>query len=412
MGGDLSGDTPYPGSRPRARRLGRRHLLLGLPVAFGVAAVLASAPSAAPSGGPAGADRRLPADPALRSLDPEVRSGADGNPYHVSDPLNPVFKNVKGPFRPQGLAGRDESHDPTPAYTEADRRQLLREGKALFFSTTAFGQQPSQGPMVFGQSLACATCHAGPGLSDGLTHLVGPVRERELGRRQTPSLFGVANTAPFGWDGRNPALQDQSRGAIVSPLEMHASREPTKRELDALAEFQRSIVEPAAVPGKDFDPVRAQRGEALFRTPRPVLDPTGEFPSGQQVACATCHAGPFLTDGKAHRMALPTGDPVFDPGQIGSDGNILGFHTPSLLGARFTAPYFHDGVAGDPTSPSNFLGGGIGPGAAEGNIGAAGPAAARRALLDNVLPFYNSVRFNFGFTAEELKDLAEFILSL
>jgi cytochrome c peroxidase len=266
--------------------------------------------------------------------------------------------------------------------------------------------------MVFGQLLACATCHAGPGLSDGLTHLVGPVREREFGRRQTPSLFGVANTAPFGWDGRNPALQDQSRGAIVSPLEMHASREPTRRELDALAEFQRSIVEPAAVPGKDFDPVRAKRGEALFRTPRPVLDPTGEFPSGQQVACATCHSGPFLTDGRPHRMALPTGDPVFDPGQIGSDGNILGFHTPSLLGARFTAPYFHDGVAGDPTSPSNFLGGGVGPGAAQGNIGAAGPAAARRALLDNVLPFYNTVRFDFGFTAEELKDLAEFILSL
>ncbi|HEV7689136.1 MAG TPA: hypothetical protein VGQ80_21340, partial [Acidimicrobiia bacterium] len=218
--------------------------------------------------------------------------------------------------------------------------------------------------------------------------------------------------APFGWDGRNPALQDQSRGAIVSPLEMHASREPTRRELDALAEFQRSIVEPAAVPGKDFDPVRAQRGEALFRTPRPVLDPTGEFPSGQQVACATCHSGPFLTDGRPHRMALPTGDPVFDPGQIGSDGNILGFHTPSLLGARFTAPYFHDGVAGDPTSPSNFLGGGVGPGAVEGNVGAAGPAAARRALLDNVLPFYNTVRFNFGFTSEELKDLTEFILSL
>jgi hypothetical protein len=111
-------------------------------------------------------------------------------------------------------------------------------------------------------------------------------------------------------------------------------------------------------------------------------------------------------------MAFTTGDPVFDPGQIGDNGNILGFHTPSLLGARFTAPYFHDGIAGDPTSPSNFLGGGVGPGAAEGNIGAVNAPAARRALIDNVLPFYNTVRFNFGFTTEELKDLAEFILSL
>ena len=54
----------------------------------------------------------------------------------------------------------------------------------------------------------------------------------------------------------------------------------------------------------------------------------------------------------------------------------------------------------------------VGPGAADGNVGATGPAAARRALLDNVLPFYNTVRFNFGFTQDELKDLAEFILSL
>jgi hypothetical protein len=359
------------------RRLGRPYGPLALPVVFAVAAALAAAPSAAP----------------------------------VPDPLNPVFKNVKGPFRPN-LPDRDQSHDPSPAYTEAERRQLVREGKDLFVTTTAFGQRPSQGPAVAGQLLSCATCHAGPGLADGLTHLVGPVREREFGRRQTPSLFGVTATAPFGWDGRNPALSDQSRGAIVSPLEMHASREPTKRELDALAEFQRSIVEPPAVPGKDFDPVRARRGEALFRTPRPVVDPSGEFPSGRSIACATCHAGPFFTDGKAHRDVLPTGDPAFDPGQVGPDGTIMGFNTPSLLGARFTAPYFHDGSGGDPTAPSNFLGGGIGPGAADGNIGASGPAAARRALLDNVLPFYNTVRFSFGFSQDELKDLAEFVLSL
>ena len=407
------------GNLGRARRVRGRYLLLGLPVAFGVAAALAAAPSAAPVGGPAGADTRLPANPILRSLAARARYDAEGGlyqlseggPYHVPDPLNPVFKNVQGPFRPN-LPGRDQSNDPSPAYSEAEHRQRVQEGKALFFSTTAFGQRPSQGPMVENQFLSCATCHAGPGFADGLTHLVGPVREREFGRRQTPSLFGVANTAPYGWDGRNATLQNQSRGAIVSPLEMHAAREPTKRELDALAEFQKSLVEPAAAPGKDFDPVRAARGEALFRTPRPIVDPTGEFPSGARVACATCHSGPFFTDGKAHRDFVPTGDPVFDPGHVGPDGTILGFDTPSLLGARFTAPYFHDGVAGDPTAPSNFLGGGVGAGSADGNIGASGPAAARRALLDNVLPFYNTVRFNFGFTQDELRDIAEFILSL
>lgn len=379
-----------------------RRLLLALPVAFGLAAAVAAAPSAAPVTLPGG-DRRLPAHPALRSLDAPRR--------HVPDAAGPMLKKVKGPFRPS-LPGRDHSRDPSPAYSAAELRQLAQEGKDLFFSTTAFGQRPSQGPRVAGLRLSCATCHVSPAQVDSLTHLVGPVREREFGLRQTPALFGVANTAPFGWDGRNATLQDQSRGAIVSPLEMHASREPTKRELDALAEFMKTIERPPAVPGQDFDPVRAGRGEVLFRTPRPVVDPTGEFPAGQPVACATCHSGAFFTDGKAHRDVIPTGDPIFDPGRVDADGNILGFDTPSLLGVRLTAPYFHDGIAGDPTAPSNFLGGGTGSGALDADIGAAGTAAARRALLENVLPFYNTVRFNFGFTQDELKDLAEFVLSL
>jgi hypothetical protein len=382
--------------------LSLRRLLLALPVAVGVAAVVAAAPSAAPAPGAvpgaAGADHTLPANPALRTMG-------------LPDALNPVFKGVHGPFRAD-LPGGDHSKEPTPAYSDAERRALVSEGKALFFSTTAFGQRPSQGARVFGQLLSCGTCHVAPGMVDGLTHVVGPVREREFGRRQTPALFGVADTAPFGWDGRNATLQDQSRGAIVSPLEMHASREPTKRELDALAEFQKTITAPPAVPGKDFDPVRARRGENLFRTPRPVVDPTGEFPSGAAVACATCHCGRFFTDGRAHRDFLPTGDPLFDPGRVDARGNIVGFDTPSLLGVRLTAPFFPHGGAADPTAPSNSLGGGTGPGALDADIGAAGPAAARRALLENLLPFYNTVRFNFGFTQDELRDLAEFVLSL
>jgi hypothetical protein len=333
-------------------------------------------------------------------------------PAATPDPLNPAFKTVKGPFRPQ-LPDRDQSQDPSPAYTDAERRRLAEEGKDLFFSRAAWGQQPSEGPMVSGQVISCATCHdPALGFSDGLTHLVGPVREREVARRQTPSLVGVAHTAPYGWDGRNPTLQAQARGAIVSPLEMHAAREPTRRELDALAEFQGTLTVPPAVPGKEYDPARAARGEGLFRTPRPVTDPTGEFPAGAMVACATCHAGPFFTDGKAHRGIVVSGDPAFDPGEVGPDGTIAGFHTPSLLGLRLTAPYFHDGAAGDPTSPSNFLSGGLGRHSLDRDIGGHGSAVARRALLDDVLPFYNTVRFSFRFTDQELADLAEYLLSL
>jgi cytochrome c peroxidase len=324
----------------------------------------------------------------------------------------PAEPGVPEPALP-GPSGRDHSGDPSPNYTPEERRQLLAEGKDLFFSRTAFGQQPSQGPLVFGQLVSCATCHdPALGFADGLTHLVTPIEPQKVARRQTPGLLGVAHTAPYGWDGRNQTLQSQARGAIVSPLEMRASREPTRRELDALAEFQATLEVPKALPGREYDAARAARGEVLFRTPRPVTDPTGEFPNGSKLACATCHSGPFFTDNKAHRGLVLTGDPLLDQGEVRPDGTAAGFHTPSLLGLRLTAPFFHNGSGGDPTAPSNFFSGSFGRHSLDGDIGTQGAAVARRALLDNVLPFYNTVRFNFGFTDEELADLAEFLLSL
>ncbi|HKY74629.1 MAG TPA: cytochrome c peroxidase [Acidimicrobiia bacterium] len=339
-------------------------------------------------------------------------SGSTTSAPAARDPLATMFEAAARPFH-EPVPPADESNAPPPAYTEEERRRLLAEGKDLFFSRTAFGQRPSQGPLVFNQLVSCATCHdPALGFADGLTHPVRPEGEQKISRRQTPHLLGVEHTAPYGWDGRNATLQAQAKGAIISALEMNAAREPTPRELDALAEFQKTLTVPAAVPGREYDAARAARGGVLFRTPRPVTDPTGEFPFGSQVACATCHAGPFFTDNKPHRGLVLTGDPVLDPGEVRPDGTVAGFHTPSLLGLRLTAPFFHNGSGGDPTAPSNFFSGGFGKHSLDGDIGGHGAKVARRALLDNVLPFYNTVRFNFGFTEEELADIAEFLLSL
>ena len=226
------------------------------------------------------------------------------------DPLNPVFKAVPGPFREQ-FPEQDHSRDPSPAYSEEERRQLLAEGKDLFFSRTAFGQQPSQGPLVFDQAVSCATCHdPALGFADGLTHLVGPVREREVARRQSPSLLGVDAHRPLrvGRAQPDPPGPGPGRHRLAPGDELLPGTDPT------------GAGRPGGVPGhpgraqgragKEYDPARAARGEALFRTPRPVTDATGEFPAGAMVACATCHSGPFFTDGKAHRSVVVTGDPA------------------------------------------------------------------------------------------------------
>jgi hypothetical protein len=71
----------------------------------------------------------------------------------------------------------------------------------------------------------------------------------------------------------------------------------------------------------------AKRGESLFQ--RPFAQMGGR-------SCASCHmpSSAFL-DGRRHDIG--SGKPA---AKFGRDG---AFDTPTLLGAAFTAPYFHDG---------------------------------------------------------------------
>lgn len=282
--------------------------------------------------------------------------------------------------------------DQTSVAAPNEQAALVSEGSALFNSTTAFGQRPSEGPTVVGLTISCATCHNGPAFTDNRNHVVGPTPNRDVVVRNTPHLLRLKDTGPFSWDGRNETLQEQIRGAIVSPLEMNASREPTDRELDALAAFVETLDAPDAKAGVDFDEHLAERGRLLFEEQRGT-DPSGEFHFTEPVSCASCHVGEKKTDREFHRILLPFGDPVVDPGAMDDDGTIRGFKTPVLRGLRFTAPYFHEGLGGDPTSlrtPVN--------------------EPPRPALLETVA-FYDK-RFVFQFTLEEQQALVEYLMSL
>ena len=279
-------------------------------------------------------------------------------------------------------------------WSEEERLALVEEGRALFTDTRAFGQQPSQGPTVQGQILNCAACHANPGRTDGRVHLVGPTEHRPLVARQTPHLLDIGDAAPYGWDGRFPCLQAAIRNAVVSPLEMRASRPPEQRQLDALAEFVKTLDAPEPRPGIDFDPQLAARGARLFEDYRGV-DVNGDFEPFDGVACIHCHVAPRGTDRAFHPILLPPpllDVPTLDPGHIDSHGKVRGFKTPVLRGVRLTAPYFHDGSMGAP--------------------GEAGPSQERTiAALLEMMAAYRA-RFAFDFTPEEELAIVHYLLSL
>src|SRR5262249_16732168 len=65
---------------------------------------------------------------------------------------------------------------------------------------------------------------------------------------------------------------------------------------------------------------RVQRGQQLFNS--------------EAAACATCHSGPYLTDGQVHDVGLGSSYDKYE-----------GYNTPSLLGIANRAPYLHHGRA-------------------------------------------------------------------
>ncbi len=162
--------------------------------------------------------------------------------------------------------------------------------------------------------VSCATCHY-DGLSDG--RMWAGINDG----RNTPLLYGLADTAPYLWSGAWDELADvelkiralqAGQGLIegetpVTAADIHASMSD---DLDALTAW-------------------------LLRLPPPALAPAGDAESrarGAQVfveqGCAVCHSGTAFTDLNAY--------------DVGTGGV---FDTPSLRWLRLSAPYFHDGSA-------------------------------------------------------------------
>lgn len=155
-----------------------------------------------------------------------------------------------------------------------------------------------------GNGISCASCHA-EGTDDGhVWNFVG------LGGRRTQPLdVGLEGLAPFHWNGELPSFGDLVHE--VFERRMGGPLESPER-IVALERYIYGMKSRPALRAAD-DPT-ALRGKALFESP--------------EVACATCHTGPKLTNGETEDI-----------------GKGAGTQVPSLLGVSTRAPYMHDGCA-------------------------------------------------------------------
>lgn len=170
------------------------------------------------------------------------------------------------------------------------------------------------------QWYSCQSCHweAGPNATVMDTRNDGSDRTFKT----VPALYNLTHTGPWTWHGWQQDLRAAMRKSTTDTMLGPA---PSAEDVDALLAYFAELKPPpnpyaARAAGDPQLRASVERGRAVFLSER--------------AACATCHAGPYFTDGEIHDVGL--GD---------ERDKYQGFNTPSLIGVYGRVRLLHDGRA-------------------------------------------------------------------
>ncbi|MDA2938093.1 cytochrome C [Acidobacteria bacterium AH-259-A15] len=215
----------------------------------------------------------------------------------------------------------------------------------------ALGDMAFDSPYIFGEpsrslNFNCNTCHnkgvtnpqfvipglsAHPGGVDVSNSLLAPhANNGVFDPVDIPDLRGIRFTAPYGRNGRFASLREFVRNGIMNEFN---GPEPDPVLLDAIVAYMNEfdfLPNPYLNPDGSLSAnasASAKRGEMIFHEPFSQM-------GGQ--ACSTCHVpSAHFLDHKRHDIVTAKGS---DPYSLDR-----ALDTPTLLNAKYTAPYFHDG---------------------------------------------------------------------
>ena len=145
-----------------------------------------------------------------------------------------------------------------------------------------------------------------------------------------PDLRGIRFTAPYGRNGRIASLREFVRNVIMHEFN---GPEPDPVVLDGLIAYMNEF---------DFLPNPALNGDGTLRAGASEGAQRGEkvfnrtFAQMSGKSCATCHVpSSHFLDRKSHDIGTVRG--------VEPHSRDRAMDTPTLLGIKYTAPYFHDG---------------------------------------------------------------------
>jgi cytochrome c peroxidase len=191
--------------------------------------------------------------------------------------------------------------------TSTSQAALIAEGRRLFRSTTL--TRPGE---------SCQGCHTEGGANPGLGRTT----------RDPPSLFGVGDTAPYGWVGNTPTLNEMVIRTVLGHF-AKGSVQPspdTAKQAAAIVAYLKTLDPPVSSFDQGTMSAAAIRGEILFQG---------------KGGCSSCHFGPLFTDNQLHNTNVPNLPGKTDPGSAVIPG---AFNTPTLRDVKDTGPYMHNGV--------------------------------------------------------------------
>ena len=272
-----------------------------------------------------GSGRYAPLPEASPTFDPEA------NVPPKLPPGNNINKQVPRPRQILNMAARGVDESETP---------LIALGDMAFDSAFIFGEPARSLQMT------CNTCHnkgvtnpqfvipglsSSPGGVDVSSNYFAPhANNGHWDPVDIPDLRGIRFSAPYGRNGRFPSLREFIRNGVMHEFN---GVEPDPLVLDAMVAYMNEfdfLPNPYLKPDgslSDKASDAAVRGEKIFNKP---------FDQMSGKSCATCHvASDHFLDHKRHDIGTVGGAEPY-----ARDGAL---DTPTLLSARFTGPYFHDG---------------------------------------------------------------------
>ncbi len=177
-------------------------------------------------------------------------------------------------------------------------------GEAAFFS----GRLSHDGWM------SCSSCHLDGHSPDLLADTKGDGRYDNA--KRIPSLFNVAHTGPWAWNGSETTLENQITKTIATSMHRDPSSPETEPSDRSIAQDIVAYLSKLQLPKEPVEDTAVRKqGQALF----------------ESRGCATCHKP------ESHYTSSET----YDVSVLDELGQTK-FNPPSLGGLRYRRAYFHD----------------------------------------------------------------------